>query len=59
MIVMNSAGDLYRVAAAEGIDHAWTGTPVKKTAAGYLPKAKAIARLVRKAGCVVVAVEAQ
>jgi len=49
MVIIDNAGQAYIVASVDGIDHAWLGTPAKKTANGYVAKAGAKARLVRKA----------
>jgi hypothetical protein len=54
-IVRDTAGCHYSVVtAAPGLEHCWLGTPVKRTAAGYIPKAKARQILVRRAGCVII-----
>lgn len=37
--------------AGPGLAHAWLGIEVKRTKAGYVPKASAREILVRKAGC--------
>jgi hypothetical protein len=54
-VVRDLAGFYYLVSDLPGIDHAWQGTPAKKSGATYIAKAGAKARLVRKAGCTVVA----
>jgi len=54
MIVETSSNQLFRVRDAEDYDHAWIGVEVKKTAAGYVPKAKAREVLVRKAATKIV-----
>jgi hypothetical protein len=51
MIIRTSAGHLFQVRPAEGIDHAWLGIPVKQAGSGYAFKARAVERLVRKKGC--------
>jgi hypothetical protein len=51
MIIRTSSGHLFRVRPADGIDHAWHGIPVKRTASGFAAKSGAVERLVRKAGC--------
>lgn len=53
MIIRTAADQLFQVREA-GYDHAWIGVEVKRTAAGYQPKAKAREILVRKASTEVV-----
>lgn len=57
MIVRETSGAHFRVVASNDPDlaHVWLGVPVKRTAAGFVPKAKARQQLVRRAGCVIVA----
>jgi hypothetical protein len=51
MIVETSSNQLFDVRPADGIDHAWIGTEVKRVkGGGYAPKANARPILVRKAG---------
>ena len=53
MIVKTGDGSLYSVSnAGEGLEHVWLGVPVKRAAGGYVAKANASPRLVRKAGAV-------
>ena len=59
MIVETSANQLFRVRpAGAGLDHVWVGTQVKRSARGFVPKAKARDILVRKEGCRIVDPEA-
>lgn len=56
MIIETSANLFYRVRdAGSDLAHCWMGIPVKRTKAGFVPKANAREMLVRKAGCKVVA----
>jgi hypothetical protein len=56
MIVRETSGQTYRVTGAgPGLEHCWMGVPVKRTPAGFAPKSNARPRLVRRAGCVIVA----
>jgi hypothetical protein len=51
MIVETSSNQLFDERPADGIDHAWIGTEVKRVkGGGYAPKANARPILVRKAG---------
>lgn len=55
MIIETTANELYQVTeAGPGLQHVWSGIPVKLVKGAYVPKAKAKAHLVRKAGCKVV-----
>jgi hypothetical protein len=59
MIVRDSAGSLYEVTEprTSGLEHCWMGRPVKRVKGGYDYKRTSSAghaRLIRKAGCVVV-----
>lgn len=55
MIVRDTSGFHYLVRdGGPGLEHAWIGVPVKRTAAGFVPKANARDRLVRRLGCVIV-----
>ncbi|MGA0594946.1 hypothetical protein [Enterovirga sp. CN4-39] len=59
MIVETTANQLFRVrSAGAGLDHVWVGTQVKRSARGFVPKAKARDILVRKVGCRIVDPEA-
>ena len=56
MIIETSANLFYQVRdAGPDLSHCWMGLPVKRTKAGFVPKANAREMLVRKAGCKVVA----
>ena len=48
-IIEDNAGSFYSVRdAGPGLEHAYIGIPVKRTAAGFVPVAKARERLVRR-----------
>lgn len=49
MIVETSSNQFFRVAPADGIDHAWIGVEVKNVRGAWIEKAKARKQLVRKA----------
>ena len=59
-VVRDTAGRLFRVRPSivpgfpNAHDHLWLGLPVKRSKGGFVPKAKAVEVLVRKAGCEVV-----
>lgn len=57
MIVETLANEFYNVTETNNANlaHVWFGIAVKKTKAGFVPKAKAKQILVRKEGCKVVA----
>ena len=56
MIVRETSGQTYRVTGAgPGLEHCWMGVPVTRTGSGFVRKTHAVARLVRRAGCVIVA----
>ena len=57
MIVETTCNHLYDVRPADGLDHVWIGTEVKRAkGGGYVPKARARPTLVRKEGSRVIAV---
>lgn len=48
-IIEDNAGSFYSVRdAGPGLEHVYIGIPVKRTAAGFVPKAGARERLVRR-----------
>ncbi len=57
MIIEDSANRFWQVRETgnPNLDHVWTGIEVKKTAAGFVPKAKARETLVRKAATKIIA----
>ena len=56
MIIETSSNHLYRVRETgdANLAHVWFGIPVKRTKAGFVPKAKARETLIRKEGSRVV-----
>lgn len=52
-IIEDTSNSVYAVRAADGIDHAWIGIPVKAApVVGWAPKGRSPKeRLVRKVGC--------
>ena len=49
-VIEDSANQLYIVRdAGAGLEHVYLGTPAKRIAGGYVPKAKTRERLVRRA----------
>lgn len=59
MIIEDSANRFFRVRETgnPNLNHVWTGIEVKRTAAGYTPKAKAREMLVRKAATRIISKE--
>lgn len=55
LIVRDTAGQVFICTEVPGIDHAWSGVPAKLAQGFYVPKVKAARRLVRKAGCTIIA----